>query len=146
MSSIFFVVAVISGGVALAGYVWSSTVRLRSRKQAALPDDEAQKGAISRTGEAASADGVTTAPAGGSAAEAQTSISIEGVGRQIREEGWRRSFPGLLTVGGMLTLLVSIALALLASLPGKVLGFAALGVAVYITVAELRSFQRALRG
>ncbi len=145
MSNIFLTVAAISGGVALGGYVWSSVVRLRSRKEAAVAGEESQKGAELRTGDATVTDGVIAPPVGESAVEAQTSILLAGIGRQIRKEGWRRALPGLLAAGGMLTLLVSIALALLASLPSKVFGLFALGVAVYIAVTELRSCWRALR-
>jgi hypothetical protein len=84
-------------------------------------------------------------PVGGSAVETKGSISLAEAGRQVRIEGWRPALPGILTAGGLLALLVSAALALLTSLPSKPVGFAAVGVAVYIAATELRSLWKALR-
>lgn len=145
MSDVFLMAAVISGGVALGGYAWSSTLRLRSRRARVRDMDESQTGAIPRWDHIQGAGAAVDAPEARSIAETDASLSFSGVGRQVRREGWRRALPGLLAAGGMLALLVSGALALLTSLPGKLFGIAALGVALCIAAGELSAFRRALR-
>jgi hypothetical protein len=145
MANLFLVLAIFSGGVALGGYVWSTALRLRSRNDAAREADVARAGAIWRSNDAPGVEKAADAPDGGSVTEGESSISLSGVGRQVRREGWRRAVPGLLCAGGMLMLLVSGALALLTSLPEKALGVVALGISLYVAIAELHSFRRALR-
>jgi hypothetical protein len=137
MSNVFFVAAVISGVVALGGFVWSSAAGLRARRQ--------ETRTVEETRDALVADEMANAPIDGGAVESRTGLSIAGVGRLVRQVGWRRALPGLMTAGGILTLLVFAALALFTSLPSKLFGVVALGVAASIVVTELHSFRRALR-
>jgi hypothetical protein len=145
MANVFFVAAIVSGGVALGGYIWSAALRLREREQDAGTVHEADRVAISQPENAEGAAEIAGSAAGGSTDQAQAGVSIAAVARQVRVKGWRPALPGLLTIGGMLMVLVSAALALLTSLPGKLFGIAALGVALTIVVSELRSFGKALR-
>jgi hypothetical protein len=145
MSRIFIVLAVISGGVALVGYVWSVGAGLRARHASVLGAEEAQKEATSGPNQAATAGVVDAAPAGGDRAEEQLRFSLAGAGCEVRREGWRRALPVLLVSGGTLALLLFGALALLTSLPSKLFGLAALGIAVYISATELCSFSKAVR-
>jgi hypothetical protein len=145
MPDVFVLLAAISGGVALGGYVWSSTLRLRSRKAEYREADVSQVEPIAPASDAPGMEPAVDAPNRGDSIEAGSSISLSGVARQVRREGWRRALPGLLCAGGMLMLLVSGALALLTSLPSKVFGIAALGISLYIAISELLSFRKALR-
>jgi len=145
MSKIFLALAIISGGVVLGGYIWSAVVGLRARRADALAAEEAQSGTTSEPDDAATTDVVGTEPFGGDRTEEQMRFSMAGAGREVRRLGWRRAVPALLVATGMLTLLVFGALALLTSLPSKLFGLAALGIAVYISVTELRSFSKAVR-
>ena len=144
MSSVFVVLAVISGGVALGGYIWSVAVGLRSRRETTPAAENTRKDTASAEDVAATAD-VGVPSMGGDNAEEPVGFSLASAGRQVRKEGWRRALPRLLAGGGLVALLVLAAMALLTTLPSKLFGLAALGVAVYIAVTEMRSLQRALR-
>jgi hypothetical protein len=146
MSILFVVAAVVSAGVALGGIVWSSALRRRSRAASAGNPHEVEADAIPSSEPFRNARVADDATEGCGDAERVTGLSLSGVGNQVRCEGWRPALPGLLTAGGMLAMLVCGALALLTSLPSKLLGIAALVVALYIAATELRSFLRSLQG
>jgi hypothetical protein len=145
MTNAFFMLAVVGGCMALGGFAWSSALRPRSHKQDIRGALDTTRGTTSQSEDSAGAAEAADATPGGSTAEGDTRVSVAGVGRQVRNEGWRRALPGLLTAGGMLILLISAALALLTTLPSKVFGIAAVGIALYIAITELRSFRKALR-
>ena len=145
MAKILISLAVVSGSVALGGLIWSFIAGLRARRAAALAAEEVLRGATASPDQASTTDVVDTAPVGGDRTEEYMRYSLAGAGREVRREGWRRALPVLLVAGGMLALLVFAALALLTSLPSKLFGLAALGIAVYISVTELRSFSKAVR-
>ena len=145
MSSILLALAVISASVALGGFVWSTAVGLRSRKEAILAAEKAQAGADSGADVATASDAAAVAPVAGASSATPIDFSFTATGRQLREAGWRVALPGLLMAAGMLSVLVFGGLALLVSLPSRLFGIAALAIAVYIAVTELRSLCRASR-
>ena len=145
MSSIFFALAVISASVALCGFIWSTVVGLRSRKEAGLAARKAQRATVSGDDVGTAADVEADASAADDGSALPIGFSFTAVGRQVREAGWRSALPGLLMAVGLLTLLLFGGLALLVSLPSRLFGMAALAIAVYIAVTELRSIARALR-
>jgi hypothetical protein len=145
MSSILLALAFISASVALSGFIWSTAVGLRSRKEASLAAEKAQTGAVSGADVATDADAASVAPVAGASSTTPIDFSFTATGRQVRETGWRAALPGLLMAAGMLSVLVFGGLALLVSLPSRLFGIAALAIAVYVAVTELRSICRALR-
>jgi hypothetical protein len=145
MSGIFFVLAIISGSVALGGFVWSVAVGLHSRGRAALEAENRQGVSQPAADGNAGVDGAAPPPVDANRADHQIGFSLAVVGRQVRREGWRRALPGLLAAGGVLALLAFGALALFTSLPSKLFGLIALGAAACILISELRSFSDALR-
>jgi hypothetical protein len=145
MTRIFLALAIVSGGVALGGLVWSFVAGLRARQAEALAAEEAREETPSAPDEAAAIDVVDVPPVGADRIEEHAGFSLAGAGWRVRREGWRRALPILLVAGGMLALLVFGALALLTSLPSKLFGLTALGIAIYISVTELCSFSKAVR-
>lgn len=145
MSSILLALAAISASVALCGFLWSVSVGLRSRKEAISGAEKAQTGAVSGADAITADDAADVAPVAGDSSAIPIDFSFTAAGRQVREAGWRAALPGLLMAAGMLSLLVFGGLALLVSLPSRLFGIAALAIAVYIAVTELRSICRALQ-
>jgi hypothetical protein len=146
MSSAFFALAIISGVVALGGFAWSVAKDLRTRRQETLTAEEVR--ALSDTGSnhGSVIGGSTIVPVENEIPSSPSAFSFAGLGDRLRRQGLRATLPGLLVAVGFLAVLVFGALALLASLPSKLFGLAALGVAVYVSATELRSFAKALRG
>jgi len=145
MSSIFLALAVVSASVALCGFFWSVSVGLRSRKETISGAEKAQTGAGSAADVATADDAAAIAPVAGDSSAMPIDFSFTAVGRQVRKAGWRAALPGLLMAAGMLSLLVFGGLVLLVSLPSRLFGIAAIAIAVYIAVTELRSICRALQ-
>ena len=73
--------------------------------------------------------------------EAETSLSA--IKAAVRAGRWREALPGLLLAGGLTGLLLFGALALYTSLESKLLGLAAVAIALYVTVTEVRDYLRA---
>jgi hypothetical protein len=145
MGTVFVALAVISGALALGGYVWSVLRDLRARRGLAIAAEDAQKeSSVSAEPEivAGAADRI---PIWGEADQG-LGFSFAGVGCRVRTEGWRGTLPWVLVVIGLLALLVFGALALLTSLPSRLFGVAAVAIAAYVVATELRSFLTALRG
>jgi hypothetical protein len=144
MTKVYGALAIISGIVALGGYVWSMIRDLRARKREAL-DKEAQAAAqATGEGDAIVAAASSVAPAN-STPDVLPSLSFSQLGARLRKDGFREALPGLLMSIGLLAVLLFGALALWTSLPSKLFGAAAVAVAVYVAATELRSFARAWR-
>jgi len=75
--------------------------------------------------------------------EAETSLSA--IKAAVRAGRWREALPGLLLAGGLTGLLLFGALVLFTSLDryGKLLGLAAVAIALYVTATEVRDYLRA---
>jgi hypothetical protein len=146
MTSIFFALALIGGALALGGYGWSVAKDLRARKEEAIAAEEAQGEPHDSAGPGTLSAPPDIGPAGGNPARMHSAFSFVGVGRRVRREGLRETLPSLLVAAGLLAVLIFGALALFTSLPSKLFGVAALAVAFYVSVTELRAFGKALRG
>jgi hypothetical protein len=145
LSGVFVVLAIISGGVALGGTIWSVALGFRSRREAIPVAEDTHKDTASAEDGTAIANAVGVPAVGGDNAGEPVGLSLASAGRQARKQGWRRALPGFLAGGGLLARLIFAAMALLTTLPSKLFGLAALGVALYIAATEMRALQKALR-
>jgi hypothetical protein len=146
MASIFFTLAIVSGILALGGYVWSVAKDLRTRRQEALAAEETREPAHTMGDHDTIVVPTHAGTAGSDTPDAPSELSFAGVGARLRRQGLRAALPGLLMAAGILAVLVFGALALYTSLPSKLFGAAALTIAAYVSATELRAFARAWRG
>jgi hypothetical protein len=144
MTKAFGGLAIISGIVALCGYIWSMIRDLQARRQEAL-DEEAQTAAQAAGENDPIVTAAGSATLGNNAPDVFPALSFSQVGATLRSDGFREALPGLLMSAGLLAVLLFGALALWTSLPSKLFGAAALAVAAYVALTELRSFTRAWR-
>lgn len=131
VSGLFLVLAALSGVAAAVGFVWTVVAggRRKSDQGPAEGDVEARPATSARdSGHTDKREG-TTAGGGFSFADAR---------RLLRTGHGRQALPALLFGGGLLGLLLFGALVLLTSLPSIWLGLAALAIALYVAVSELR--------
>jgi hypothetical protein len=144
MASIFLALALFGAATAATGCAWSAIRDLRARRPASTPAEQGQTAPL-RAEEAVPHGCSDPAAVDPKPVSVAAGFSFSTAGRCVRTEGPRRALPWLLLAGGVLMALDFAALALLASLPGKLFGSAAVVVGAYISTTELLAFARALR-
>ena len=145
-----FILLLILGGLSLvaliAGFVWQLTrgsVRRESRPEMGAEvgaGETARRGAQSSKVPELSA---TLSKGTGTQVQGEAGTSFSAVKAALRAGRWREALPGLLLAGGLSGLLLFGSLALVTTLENKLLGLAAVAIAVFITATEVRDYLRA---